>query len=164
MSVASYFENNATAEEEKVKILQKRFLHQTWTGLVSSKTLNERLSHVWVLFQLDCAVLHWGDPMHRLHCSSTRAVCSLREPFITPWTDSSSHLRYCPVSVCTQTLSLESASLFFTCAPFWSAIGANCLGIAPVLVSLPAFQFSWANCVHLSSLCPQMVTRGKIMA
>lgn len=85
MRVASYFKNNATAVEEKVTIFQKRLLHQTWPGLVSSKTLYEKLSHVWVLFQLDYAELHRGDPMHRLHCSSTAAVCSLREPFVTPY-------------------------------------------------------------------------------
>lgn len=85
MRVASYFKNNATAVEEKVTIFQKRLLHQTWAGLVSSKTLHEKLSHVWVLFQLDYAELHRGDAMHRLHCSSTGAVCSLREePFVTP--------------------------------------------------------------------------------
>lgn len=83
MKVASYFKNNATAVEEKVKIFQKRLQHQTWSGLVSSKILHEILSHVWVLFQLDYAELHRGDPMHRLHCSSTGAVCSLREPFVT---------------------------------------------------------------------------------
>lgn len=48
MRVASYFENNATAVEEKVKIFQKRLLHQTWAGLVSSKTLQD--SHMCGFF------------------------------------------------------------------------------------------------------------------
>lgn len=168
MRLASYFENNATAVQEKVKIVQKRLLHPTWAGLVSSKTLHERLSHVWVLFQLDCAVLHWGDPMHRFHCSSTRAVCSLREPFVT-----SLNRQHLPPEVlpCLCLHSDPASRISLSDLHLCSILVSNqhqqpwdSLGIAPVLVSLPAFQFSWANCVHLGSLCPWMVTRGKITA
>lgn len=120
----SYFKNNAAAVEEKVKIFQKRLQHQTWAGLVSSKTLHEVLSHVWVLFQVDCA-----DPMHRLHCSSTGAVCSLREPFVTPLNRQQLPVPEVLPCLCSPALPLES-SLFFTCAPFWLAISTNSFGIA----------------------------------
>lgn len=57
----------------------------------------------------------------------TGAVFSLREPFVTPL---NRQLRYCPVSVCTQTLPVQSAFLLFPCALFWSAVGTSHLGIA----------------------------------
>lgn len=75
MRVASHFKNNATAVEEKVKIFKKRLLHQTWAGLVGSKTLHEKLSYVWILFQLDYAELPRGDPMHRSCFLTEGALC-----------------------------------------------------------------------------------------
>lgn len=66
MRVASCFKNNAAAVEESVKSFQNWLLRHTEAGLVRSKTVNEKLSWVWFLFQLDCAVLHWGNPMHML--------------------------------------------------------------------------------------------------
>lgn len=168
MRVASYFKNNATAVEEKVTIFQKRLLHQTWAGLVSSKTLHEKLSHVWVLFQLDYAELHHGDPMHRLHCSSTGAVCSLREPFVTPLNRQQLPPELLPcLCLHSSPSSRISLSVLHLCSILVSSQHQqlwDSLGIAPVLVSLPAFQFSWATPVHLSSLCPRMGTRGKMMA
>lgn len=67
-----------------------------------------------------------------------------------PWTDSCSYLRYCPVSVCTPTLPLESASdLLHPCSilvsnrhqTLWDS-----LGMAPVLVSVLHFSFPGSPC------------------
>lgn len=82
MTVALCSKNNAKAVQEMVESFWNWLLCQTEAGLFSSKPANEKFS--WACFFSWTVWCFIGAiKCTRYCCSSTEAICSLREPFIT---------------------------------------------------------------------------------